>query len=440
VTARFDPDDQPTTSFSPPPASRPSWAADPDWPRRTPERWFEPLPPQPPPAGRAGRSLLLVLLVAFIGAVAGSATTYLALETGGRLTDTAAPVSEATPSPPAAATTPRPVVTPAPAGDAATIVQVARQVSPAVVTITVAQEPAPDDPFSLPATGVGSGFIFDSAGWILTNRHVVQDATTVTVQLHDGRRNIPGTVYGEDTLTDLAIVKIDEADLVAAKIGDSATLQPGQLAVAIGSPLGTLTNSVTAGVISALGRQVPVTDAVTGQQKVLRNLIQTDAAINQGNSGGALVDATGAVMGINTAVAGGAQGIGFAIPINIAKPLMRQALAGEPLARPWIGIVYQALDRNLMEELNLDIDYGALISPTTPSGPSVIPDSPADAAGLQAGDIITHINGRRVDSGQGLDDILSQYQPGDQLTLNVLRNGRPVELEVTLGTRPAGLD
>ncbi|HEY7600786.1 MAG TPA: PDZ domain-containing protein, partial [Candidatus Limnocylindrales bacterium] len=160
------------------------------------------------------------------------------------------------------------------------------------------------------------------------------------------------------------------------------------------------------------------------------------AAINPGNSGGPLVDEHGQIIGINTAVATDAQGIGFAIPINIAKPIMRQAIAGQQLQRPWIGISYRAIDRNVANAQDLPIDYGVLIGPG-PTLPAVIQGSPADQAGLQDGDIITAINGRRLDASNGLDDVLSQYQPGDQLSLMVLRNGESMIVPVTLGVRPA---
>ncbi len=313
--------------------------------------------------------------------------------------------------------------------------RVAETVSPAVVTITATTGEG-TDPFALPPTGIGSGVIYDAAGWILTNRHVVSDATSVRVRLADGRE-VAGRVYGVDTLTDLAIVKIDGTDLPVAQLGDSALLRPGQLAIAIGSPLGTYSNSVTSGVVSALGRNnVPVTDPVTGETRRLNNLIQTDAAINPGNSGGPLVDELGQIVGINTAVASEAQGIGFAIPINIAKPIMRQAVAGQPLQRPYIGVNYLAIDRNVANDRDLPIDYGVLIVPSA-TNPAILPGSPAQMAGLQAGDIITAINGRRIDANNGLDDVLSQSQPGDQLTLMVLRDGESLILSVTLGVRPA---
>ena len=432
------PIDPPTNHYSPPSEPRTPWAPT-GWPQQTPPHWFEPLPGQGPPRRRRrnpGAYIALVFVVALVAGALGSGVTYVALLASGRLATQPSSIAAASP-------TPLPVQTPAPQtappDEASGITRAAESVSPAVVTITVRAGEA-TDPFSLPETGVGSGIIYDSNGWVLTNRHVVADATQVTVELNDGRR-LQGSVYGVDTLTDLAIVKVDASDLPAAPIGDSGGLRPGQAAIVIGSPLGTFTNSVTSGVISALGRQLTVTDPVSGERRRLRNLIQTDAAINPGNSGGPLVNTSGAVVGVSTAFAEGAQGIFFAIPINIAKPIMTQAIAGEPLTRPWIGIVYVPVDRNLADENDLPIDYGAWISPETGSGdPPIVAGSPAEEAGLLPGDIITSIDSRRIDAGQGLDDVLSLYKPGDELVLSVLRGGRTVDVSLTLGTRPAGLE
>jgi serine protease Do len=430
--------EQPTTSYSPPLEGRPSWADRPTWSQQTPERWFEPMPnhvpAQPVQQPGNGRLLAAMFTVALLAGIVGSGATYLALEAGGRFEPPAAPAVLGSPS---AAATPN-TAAPVARADDSIVTRAAEAVSPAVVTIRTGETDPDDFPLLMPDTGVGSGVIFDSAGWVLTNRHVVAGATTVRVALQDGR-DFDGTVYGEDTLTDLAIVRIEADDLPVAVLGDSATLKPGQLAVAIGSPLGTFTNSVTSGVISALSRNVPITDQLTGEPRQLLNVIQTDAAINPGNSGGALVDAAGTVIGINTAMASGAQGIGFAIPINIAKPLLVQALAGEPLARPWIGIAYTPVDRNVADNLDLPVDYGALVATQNPAQSAVSPDSPAEEAGIQDGDIITSINGRRIDASNDLHDILSQYEPGDRLTLMLLRNGTTRQVQLTLGTRPAGL-
>jgi S1-C subfamily serine protease len=405
------------------------------WAPRTPDHWLEPLPDQrrrrPRRRSRVGL-LAAMAVVALVAGAVGAGGMYLALDMRGGLAGAAPLATLPSPTPMAVVTAAPPTVTPA---DMGAVARVAETVSPAVVTITALAGEA-EDPFILPESGVGSGVIFEPSGWILTNRHVVADVLNVRVQLND-RRELAGTVYGVDTLTDLAIVKIDGTDLPSATIGDSEGLRPGQLAVAIGSPLGTFTNSVTSGVISALGRNnVPVTDAVTGLTRRLNNLIQTDAAINPGNSGGPLVNERGEVIGVNTAVATGAQGIGFAIPINIAKPLMRQAVAGEELQRPWIGITYVPVDRNVADQNELAIDYGVWIVEGQ-AQPAIFPGSPAAAADLQVDDIITAINGRRVDANNTLEEILSGYEPGDELTLMVLRNGEALQVELTLGVRPA---
>jgi serine protease Do len=425
-------------SYSPPTEPRSQWAA-PGWAHGSPPHWFEPLPGQERRRQRRGRSgtyVALVFIVALLGSLLGSALTYAALLGSGQLRGADGNIAVASPTPlPAASGTPRPHT----GDDSSAITAAAEQVSPAVVTITV-EAAATTDPFSLPETGIGSGIIYDTAGWILTNRHVVAEASTVTVDLNDGRQ-VQGTVYGVDTLTDLAIVRISATDLHAAPIGDSSQLQPGQTAIVIGSALGTFTNSVTSGVISALGRSLTVTDPLSGERRRLRNLIQTDAAINPGNSGGPLVDNTGAVVGVSTAYAEGAQGIFFAIPINIAKPIMLQAVAGEQLTRPWIGIIYIAVDRALAADNNLPIDYGAWLSPDTGTGESPVKEgSPAAEAGLQPGDILTSIDGARIDASQSLDDILSNYEPGEVLPIEVLRAGETLQISVTLGVRPAGLE
>ncbi|MFO7533743.1 MAG: trypsin-like peptidase domain-containing protein [Candidatus Limnocylindrales bacterium] len=307
------------------------------------------------------------------------------------------------------------------------------EVSPAVVTITPRGR---DGSFIFES--VGSGVIFDADGWVVTNRHVVCNADTLTVQLADGQR-FAGQIHGLDTLTDLAIVKIEGVDLPAVDIGNSSTLKVGQHAIAIGSPLGTFTNSVTTGVVSALGRQIDVDDSCSRGRRVetLRNLIQTDAAINPGNSGGALVDADGDLIGINTAIAGGAQGIGFAIPINLARPIMQQAIEGATLSRPWMGIYYTTLTPVLQDQRGLLLGYGALVeSPADFMTEAVLPGSPAAEAGLRSGDIITHVDSVRVDGDNPLDEILTQYRPRETINLRVLRGDELIDLRLQLGTRP----
>ncbi len=205
------------------------------------------------------------------------------------------------------------------------VVDVAARVSPAVVTITNSISGSGLSPFSIPATGVGSGFIIRADGWIVTNNHVVAGNSGLTVELYDGRQ-LPGKVMATDPTLDLAIIKIDAAGLPVVGVGKSATLQVGQLLIAIGSPLGTFTDSVTSGILSATGRSITVTDDLTRRPVRLTNLLQTDTAINPGNSGGPLLDGAGKVIGINVALDQSAEGIGFAIPIDDAQKIIDQAV------------------------------------------------------------------------------------------------------------------
>ncbi|HUP55442.1 MAG TPA: trypsin-like peptidase domain-containing protein, partial [Methylomirabilota bacterium] len=314
-------------------------------------------------------------------------------------------------------------------------IDVAAAVSPAVVRIKTSAN-VDTSTGIIPETGVGSGVIYDAAGWILTNRHVVEGSDSLAVELNDGRV-LNGTTYGIDTLTDLAIVKIEATGLPTASLGDSSALKVGQLVIAIGSPLGTYTNSVTSGIVSAKGRSITADGNDT-----LNNLIQTDAAINPGNSGGPLLDSGGHVVGINTAIAADSNGIGFAIPIDIARPIMQQAVAGQKLARPYMGIVYRALDVQYAKDNNLPVSAGALIIPGGPQNaptPAVIPGGPAATAGFKEGDILVKVNGQPIDVDHPLDATLSEFAPGDTISVEVLREGKTQTLSVTLGTRPADL-
>ncbi|MHB8459526.1 MAG: S1C family serine protease [Candidatus Limnocylindrales bacterium] len=433
----------PATSYSPTPHPTTDWertARAAAIPGPTPGSWFEPAPAPiaTVPArstAHGGGSIGVVLAAALGAAVLASGGTYLALDASGAL-DRPLTTIAATGQTTGATTTPA-ATTPTGGYDASSaIVDAAAKAGPAVVQITSTAGINPNTLGALPQTGVGSGIIFDSHGWILTNHHVVAGSDKLVVALPDGR-TFSGKVYGVDTLTDLAIVKIAATGLPVATMGDSSSLKVGQLAIAIGSPLGTYTNTVTSGIVSALGRSITV------QSGTLNNLIQTDTAINPGNSGGPLLDAAGNVIGIDTAEATNAQGIGFAIPINIAKPLLQQALAGEALARPWIGIRYEPITPALVQSNKLPIGHGALVSGGQDANgqttPGVVAGSPADKAGIRDGDIITSIEGQAIDSLHPLDAVITQFAPGRTVTVEVYRNGTTMKVQVTLGTRPANL-
>ena len=431
------------TAFSPEPAA---FSPEPDridrdriaWEtpvQPTPESWFEPaataataaIPHSAAERRRTTGVLGPVLAASIIAATLASGGTYLTLRASGALDQ-----------PGGGATVPSGQTAIAPQAvkidQSSAIIDVAARVSPAVVRIVSTTNPNNVDPTA--TEGIGSGIIYDKNGWILTNRHVVSGGGKLVVELKDGRQ-FDGTVYGIDTLTDLAIVKVDATGLPTAAIGDSSTLKVGQTTIAIGSPLGTYTSTVTSGILSATGRSIAVD---SGR---INNLLQTDTAINPGNSGGPLLDVGGNVIGINTAIAANANGIGFAIPINIARPIMEQAVAGQKLARPYIGIRYEMLDLQRANQLNLSVHDGAYISDgqaaNGQTNPAIVPGGPADAAGIKSGDIIVTIEGQKIDTEHPLDSVLTQFAPGRTVTVGLLRGGQQVEAKVTLGTRPAGI-
>lgn len=273
--------------------------------------------------------------------------------------------------------------------------------------------------------GTGSGFIIDGSGVILTNAHVVDQADEVTVTLKDGRELV-GRVLGQDPVTDVAVVKVEATGLPTVTLGDSEQLRPGEWAIAIGNPLG-LDNTVTAGIISATGRtsaQVRVPD-----KRI--NFIQTDAAINPGNSGGPLLNERGEVIGMNTAIIGGAQGLGFAIPINAARQIAQELIDEGYIAHPYLGIQMQTLTPELRNTLNRNARSGVRVQDS--EGVvilGIVQDSPAARAGIRPGDVIRRINQQQITSADAVQRLVENSPIGEPLQLELRRNGRTVTLAV----------
>ncbi|PZD72411.1 Putative serine protease HtrA [Acaryochloris thomasi RCC1774] len=312
------------------------------------------------------------------------------------------------------------------------IVKVVDQVGPAVVRINASRTVGQSDPFferpqERTERGTGSGFIFDSKGLILTNAHVVDQADQVFVVLKDGQQ-FQGEVLGADPLTDVAVVKIDAQDLPVAKLGNSENLLPGQWAIAIGNPLG-LNNTVTVGIISATGRS----SAAIGSPDQRVDFIQTDAAINPGNSGGPLLDLRGEVIGVNTAIISGAQGLGFAIPVAVANRIAQQLIATGKAQHAYLGIQMANLSPELrarLQEQQPDISLpdskGVLVMQT-------VPNSPAEQAGLEPGDLITQINKTLIEDSEQVQQVVEGTVPGDLLEIEVKRENQTQVLQARVG-------
>jgi serine protease Do len=297
---------------------------------------------------------------------------------------------------------------------------VVAKVRPAVVNIATRQVTYDVLLRATPSQGVGSGVIFDGRGYVVTNSHVVRGAQQMRVTLPDGR-GFPGRLIGADPVMDLAVVKIEGRDLPVAQLGDSSKLEIGETVIAIGNPLGLEGGpTVTVGVVSALARSIEDPGGPT-----LHDLIQTDAAINPGNSGGPLVRMTGDVIGINTAIIQDAQGIGFAISINGAKPIIQELMAHGRVVRPAIGIAPISVTPQLASAYDLPIDRGVLVARLDPRGP-------AARAGMRAGDVIVTVAGQPVKNVGELRAAISQHKIGETVEVAVRRERASVNLKITL--------
>jgi serine protease Do len=287
----------------------------------------------------------------------------------------------------------------------------------------------------LQEVGGGSGFIVASDGLILTNKHVVEDTKAeYTVLTNDGKK-YTAKVLARDPAQDLAIVKINAANLSAVTLGNSDEVKLGQTAIAIGNALGEFRNTVSVGVVSGLARTITAGGLSSGSSETLENVIQTDAAINPGNSGGPLLNLKGEVIGINTAIVSGAQNIGFAIPINRAKKDIQSVIASGTIKIPFLGVRYVLVTQDLAKSNNLPVDYGALLKSDNGSA-AVQSDSPAAKAGLKEGDIILEVNGTKIDESHSLAYLVQQHSVGDVITLKVQRGKNVITLTVTLVERP----
>ncbi len=314
--------------------------------------------------------------------------------------------------------------------ESATVEAVAR-VTPAVVTVINTLPPQRAFRWVIEQPeAIGSGVIIDPEGYIVTNNHVVENAQDLSVILQDGTK-LPARLVGTDQYTDLAVIKVDQAGLPAASLGDSDALRPGEHVVAIGSALGDFRNTVTTGVVSALGRNLD-----TGAGYQLEGLIQTDAAINHGNSGGPLLNLQGQVIGINTAIIRGgttsssiAEGLGFAIPSNTVRQVVPQLIERGYVSRPDLGISHRPITPQLASYYGLSARWGELVI-EVPAGTA------AAQAGLQRGDIIIAINGQAIDGDHPFINLLLRHQPGDTVSLTIHRDGRELTLSVTLSEQP----
>ena len=322
------------------------------------------------------------------------------------------------------------------------VVRIVREYSPAVVNIDVEaaarrrpmNSPFQNDPFfrrffgeefnrpAPPARGRGSGFVVSSDGQILTNNHVIDGASRITVTMSDGR-TYEATVLGRDSTFDLAVIKINsDVELTVLELGDSDAIEVGEWVVAIGNPYG-FEHTVTVGVISAKNR------SVRGRTVSFDGFLQTDAAINPGNSGGPLIDMDGKVIGINTAIIPFAQGIGFAVPVNMAKQIMDDLVTHGRVKRGWLGISYQTLTPDFAEVYEIEVESGIIVV-------NVFRDSPAERSGLQRGDVIITVNGEQIEDAQWFVNMIRNRAPGDELNMQIVRGGRTIDITAILDEIP----
>lgn len=285
-------------------------------------------------------------------------------------------------------------------------------------------------------TGKGSGFVISGDGYIVTNKHVVSnEKAEYTVLMNDGKK-YDAKVVAQDSVNDIAVIKIEAKDLQTVEFGDSGSIEIGQTAIAIGNALGEYKNTVSVGVVSGLGRSI-IAGSESGEDlEKLNGLIQTDAAINPGNSGGPLLNSSGQVIGMNTAIASGAEGIGFAIPAKDVRKVANDVMTVGRIVRPYIGIRYMQITEDLARKNDISYDYGALIvRGESKEDLAVIPSSPGDKAGLVENDIILEADGKKLDENNALADIVASHNVGDEITLKISHRGEEKTIKLKLEER-----
>ncbi len=333
------------------------------------------------------------------------------------------------------------------------VVNVVERVNPAVVSIVITKDvPIMEQYyenyggiFNIPRyrqngteqkeVGGGSGFIISNDGYVVTNNHVVSDADAqYTVFLNDGTK-FDATIVSTDAVLDIALLKIDGTDLSYLEFGDSDTVKVGQSVIAIGNALGEFRNTVSVGVLSGLSRTITATNG-TGDSEELQDVLQTDAAINAGNSGGPLLNLDGYVIGVNVATSTGGQNVSFALPANAVKSAVDSIMEFGQVVRPYLGVRFTTIDGDMAEKNNLTVDHGALVLRGEDGSLAVIPGSPADKAGIEENDIILSVEGVDVTVDEPLNVLLRNYKPDDTVTLHVLHDGEEKDIQATLGTTP----
>jgi len=311
-------------------------------------------------------------------------------------------------------------------------ISVVEKVTPAVVSVIAKREYSGE----LVEIGGGTGFFVSSDGLVMTNKHVINSDGVIYSILTNNGDEYPVEIVAKDTLYDLAVLQVvleegEEADFPIVELGDSDTIKNGQTVIAIGNALSEYQNSVTKGVISGTGRRVVAGNYYSTE--VIEGAIQTDAAINPGNSGGPLINLLGKVIGVNTAISSAGEGLGFAIPINLAVKIVNDVVEYGHIVRPWLGVRYIMIDEFIAEENGLDSDYGALIvSGQGSEDYAIVPGSPADLGGLQEGDIIISLNDIAINEDSSLSKQINLYAPGDLISLTVVRQGEQITLQAEL--------